>query len=195
MDAGYDCKRVLAPTRLSPDQVDRFEEISLDIAEAIGLKGLMDVEVILHNGQLKVLEIDARLPSQTPTSVYWSTGINMLELLAHVFSVSSESSVAKQKKRKKNNVPGRGVVYEHIRVSKGTVEVCGEHIMVEAGPLHLQADFFGADEALTNYVPGRDCWEATLIIAAAGRSQAKEKRDRVIETIQRDPGLREKLQS
>jgi pyrrolysine biosynthesis protein PylC len=198
MDAGYDCKRVLAPTRLSPDQVERFEGISLDIAEAIRLKGLMDVEVILHNGQLKVVEIDARLPSQTPTSVYWSTGINMLELLALIFSVppvSPVSPVAKQKKGKKNKVPGKGVVYEHIRVSHGTVDVCGEHIMVEAGPLHLLVDFFGADEALTNYVPGRDCWEATLIIAAAGRGEAKEKRDRVIETIQRGRGFRERVQS
>jgi pyrrolysine biosynthesis protein PylC len=195
MDAGYDCKRVLAPTRLPRDLVNQLENISLDIAEAIQLKGLMDVEVILHNGRLKVLEIDARLPSQTPTAVYRSTGINLLELLASVFSVPPVSPVAKQKKRKENNVPRKGVVYEHIRVSNQTVEVCGEHIMVEAGPLYLQADFFGADEALTNYAPGRNCWAATLIIAAADRGEAMEKRDRVIKKIQRNVGFREELQS
>ncbi|NIM17059.1 MAG: 3-methylornithine--L-lysine ligase PylC [Candidatus Aminicenantes bacterium] len=195
MDAGYDCKRVLAPTRLPSDQVNQFEKISLDIAEVIQLKGLMDVEVILHNGQLKVLEIDARLPSQTPTAVYWSTGINLLELLASVFSVPSVSPVAKQEKRWENEVPGKGVVYEHIRVSNETIEVCGEHIMKEAGPLHLQADFFGADEALTNYAPGRNCWAATLIVAAADRSEAIEKRNRVIEKIQRNVDIREELPS
>jgi pyrrolysine biosynthesis protein PylC len=195
MDAGYDCKRVLAPTRLPRDQVNQFENISLDIAEAIKLKGLMDVEVVLHNDRLKVLEIDARLPSQTPTAVYRSTGINMLELLASVFSVPSVSSAAKQKKGKENKLPGKGVVYEHIRVSNETIEECGEHIMKEAGPLHLQRDFFGADEALTNYAPGRNCWAATLIVAAADRSEAVEKRDRVIEKIKRNVGVKEELQS
>ena len=42
-------------------------------ADAIDLRGLMDVEVILNGGELKVLEIDARLPSQTPTAVFWSS--------------------------------------------------------------------------------------------------------------------------
>jgi pyrrolysine biosynthesis protein PylC len=79
MDAGYDCKRVIAPTELTSRQVGEFEEISVKIAEAIQLRGLMDVEVILHKGELKVLEIDARFPSQTPTAVYHSTGINMIE--------------------------------------------------------------------------------------------------------------------
>jgi|GEM_PF-91787 len=84
MDAGYDCKRVLAPTLLSPERVTQFKKISIKIAEAIQLNGLMDVEVILHNNELKVLEIDARLPSQTPTVVYWSSGCNILEFLALV---------------------------------------------------------------------------------------------------------------
>ena len=181
MDAGYDCKRVSAPTKLLPDQVAQFKKISLEIAEAIQLKGLMDVEVILHNGQLKVLEIDARLPSQTPTAVYHSTGCNMLSLLAQCFL----------EKEKEDNlfIKGvgesveRGVVYEHIKVSSDTIEVCGEHIMAHAGPLHLHSDFFGADEAITNYTPNRTDWVATLIITGADREEAWEKRNLIIEGI------------
>jgi pyrrolysine biosynthesis protein PylC len=81
MDAGYDCKRVLAPAGLALEKVREFEECAVKIAQALNLNGIMDVEVILHDDQLKVLEIDARLPSQTPTVVYKSTGINLMEVL------------------------------------------------------------------------------------------------------------------
>lgn len=154
MDAGYDCKRVKAPSEMSPGHINQFEQLSLEIAEAIALKGLMDVEAILHNGELKVLEIDARLPSQTPTAVYWSTGVNMLELLTGCF-IPLSPEVKTQKTRE--------IIYEHIMVSPGGIEVCGEHIMAGAGPLTLRGDFHGADEALTNYEPGKEEWVATLI--------------------------------
>ena len=85
MDADYDCKRVLAPTDLPDRLISKFEKLSLDLAAELGLKGLMDVEVIAHEDTLKVLEIDARLPSQTPSAVFWSTGLNMVEMLANLF--------------------------------------------------------------------------------------------------------------
>ncbi len=154
MDTGYDCKRVKAPTVLPEEQVTVFEQISLKIAEALSLKGLMDVEAILNNGELKVLEIDARLPSQTPTAVYWSTGINMLELLAACFIPYSPGY--------KTHEP-REIVYEHINVSNGGIEVCGEHIMTGAGPLTHRFNFHEADEALTNFRPNKKEWVATLI--------------------------------
>jgi pyrrolysine biosynthesis protein PylC len=184
MDAGYDCKRVLAPTQLSPGLVAQFEKISLEIAEAVRLRGLMDVEVILHNNELKVLEIDARLPSQTPTVVFWSTGCNILELLTKVF-VGVQGAVFSKRAPwpPEAKINEQGVVYEHIKVSPGAIEVCGEHIMARAGPLHLHKDFYGADEAITNYSRGRSGWAATLIITGAHRREAWEKRNRVIEEI------------
>lgn len=173
MDAVYDCKRVSAPTELLSEYVDQFKEISLQIAEAIQLRGLMDVEVILHNGQLKVLEIDARLPSQTPTVVYLSTGFNILNLPIPKFPDSQIQ------------FSQRGIIYEHIKVSPDILEICGEHIMAEAGLLHLQEGFFGADEAITNYITGRDEWVATLIIDGPDREKAWEKREQVINEIKK----------
>jgi pyrrolysine biosynthesis protein PylC len=159
-----------------------LEKISLKIAEALPLQGLMDVEVIVHNNQLKVLEIDARLPSQTPTVVYWSSGINMLELLGQCFSsVLSVSSMAK-KNRNSQQSEG-GVVYEHIRVTTEAIEVCGEHIMTDGGPLQLYTDFFGADEAITNYSPGQNPWVATLINSGLNLPEAWEKRHQIIKNI------------
>ncbi len=176
MDANYDCKRVLAPTDLTPDHITDFEKISRLIAEQIGLKGLMDVEVILHDDTLKVLEVDARLPSQTPTAVFWSTGINILELLAALFASNGILSTGGM------DVP-RGVVYEHISVTPNRLEVAGEHLMSGADALQIQKDFFGANEAITNYTPGRSKWVATLIVSEKSREMTWEKRNRVISDI------------
>ena len=183
MDADYDCKRVLAPTELSEKLAAEFEEISLVLAEAVRLRGVMDVEVIVHDGVPKVLEIDARLPSQTPTAVYWSTGVNIVEILAEVVLRGSLTESGSRMR------PPRGVVYEHIRVSRNALEVAGEHIMTSAGPLHIRRDFFGANEALTNYEPGRDEWVATLIVSGTDRQDAWDGRCHVIEEIRSWFGL------
>jgi len=181
MDSAYDCKRVLTPTTLSSDLTREFEKLSETIAGALNLKGLMDVEVILNNGKLKVLEIDARLPSQTPTAVFWSTGQNIVKMLGELFMLPDQPIPGK-----KNH---RGVVYEHIKISPNRIEVLGEHIISGADPLYVQPDFFGADEAITNFTTGRNSWVATLIISAPDRNQAWEKRNAVIKTISKKFGL------
>jgi pyrrolysine biosynthesis protein PylC len=176
MDEIYDCKRVLAPTDLSATIISDFERISISLAQDLKLKGLMDVEVILQKNTLKVLEIDARLPSQTPTAVYWSTGLNMVRMLGDLFLNKFNQN------RIKPNSP-RGVVYEHIHVSPGVIKVAGEHVMSGTDALSIRSDFFGADEAITNYAPDRDEWVATLIISADTRKTAWEKRNAVIADI------------
>lgn len=187
MDASYDCKRVGAPTELSARLAAEFEEISVAIAEAMALRGVMDVEAIVHDGVPKILEVDARLPSQTPTAVYWSTGLNIVEVLGELFLKGSlnDSHVRLGSARR----TPRGVIYEHIRVSGSMLEVVGEHIMTGAGPLHIRRDFFGADEVITNYEPGRDEWVATLISSGVDRQDAWDRRCRAIEEIRRWFGL------
>jgi pyrrolysine biosynthesis protein PylC len=182
VDSQYDCKRVLAPAGLSSTMNKKFKEIAITIADALNLNGIMDVEVISHNGTLKVLEIDARLPSQTPTVVNQSTGINMLELLYDVFVKGVIPTIPDVKYE-------RGVVYEHIKVSPGILEVSGEHIMANAHPLKLCEHFFGADEALTDFAPGRLPWVATLIITGNSRVEAWNRRCLVIEDIRDYFGL------
>ncbi len=178
MDPDYSCKRVLAPSTLPSDLIGLFEEMAVTLGEAVGLSGIMDVEAIHHGDQLKVLEIDARFPSQTPTAVYHSTGINMVERLARIFSDEDKSELDQVPTR-----PIRGSVLEHIRVRDGHLAVCGEQIMTEAGPLHLEANFFGADEALTNHAPGKDDWVATLMVTGSDLDGARDRRERVIREI------------
>lgn len=182
MDADYDCKRVTAPTELCPRLVAEFERIGLALAEAVDLQGLMDVEVILNGGRLNVLEIDARLPSQTPTAVFWSSGENLVQLLG-------EAACGRGTPAARASACTRAVVYEHVRVSPGRLEIGGEHLMAGADILRLHADFFGADEALTDYVPGRADWRATLIVTGRTRGEAWRRRCEVLSDVRRMFGL------
>ena len=178
VDQRFDCKRVSAPSDLPPELVADLENITLTIAEAVNLHGVMDLEVIYSAGEFKILEIDARLPSQTPTAVYWSTNCNMVELLGELFADSQDS-------RPPGGDSVRGVVYEHIHVSGDILNISGEGVMTQGGPLKLEEDFFGADEAITNYDSGRDQWVATLIFSETDRHQAWEKRNRSIAEMAR----------
>lgn len=175
MDQHYDCKRVLAPAILDDNLMKSFEQMGLTLARHLKLQGIMDVEVVLNRGELKVLEIDARLPSQTPTVVYQSTGINLVEILGQSFT--------KHRLQVGTTNKTSGVVYEHIQVAGNEIKVLGEHIMGQAGPLQLVKDFFGGDEAITDYSPGKMNWVATLINTGKTREEAWLKRCRVIEGI------------
>ncbi len=102
----------------------RFAAVSEHLALGLGLRGLMDVEVMVRDGEPLLLEIDARLPSQTPTAVYWSSGLNILEELWRTVAEGAPPSG--------EVVPRRACVYQHVRVRDGLAEVCGEHVMGSA---------------------------------------------------------------
>jgi pyrrolysine biosynthesis protein PylC len=176
VDQIFDCKRVIAPADLCEVLKDRFDEIAVTVAENINLKGIMDIEVILHKNELKVLEIDARLPSQTPTAVLKSAGINMLELLYDIFNRGIIPVIPLI-------VNEKAVIYEHIKVSPESLEVSGEHIISEARALRYQTDFFGADEALTDFESDNRNWVATLILSAKTKEEVVRKHSRVLDTI------------
>ncbi len=182
MDAIYDCKRVRAPSRLPADLQERFRAIAQTLAASLKLRGIMDVEVVLHDGELKVLEIDARFPSQTPAAVYWSSGINLLDALG--------AATLEQGWRGTLRPPAdRAVIYEHIVVGDGSVRVAGEHVMAGAGSLTVRSGFWGADEAITDYRPGVSGWVATMIYVAASGEEAWAKRSRAMERLGQELGL------
>jgi len=202
-DAAYDCKRVVAPVgesgaggprparpdgacdweaAVAPGVLDALDAAGVCIAEGLGLNGLMDVEVMVSGAQAKLLEIDARLPSQTPTAVFWSSGLNIVELLAETARAGAPPVV--------DRTVARACVYQHVRAARGMLEVLGEHVMGGAGPLRLIPGFFGADEALTDYAPGRAEWAATLIVAAESAREARARAAAVVAELARCEGLR-----
>jgi pyrrolysine biosynthesis protein PylC len=184
VDATFDCKRVVAPAGLSDALERRFDELAIAAAEAVNLKGIMDIEVILYKDELKILEIDARLPSQTPTVVLKSIGINMLEHLYDIFNRRITPVIPPV-------VNERPVIYEHIRVSPDTIEISGEHIIREARFLRYHTDFFGADEALTDFDSDHRNWVATLILTGDTIQEVVQKHYHILETIRVTFGLRE----
>lgn len=183
MDEVYDCKRVLAPAELPAARETEFAQLAVALARQLNLNGIMDVEVIDHGGTFKVLEIDARLPSQTLTAVYHSSGINVLEKLWAGLEPDLEQGYFIK--------PRQAVIYEHIRVTPARLEVGGEHIMADVGPLVLMPGFFGAQEALTNYQPGQREWVATLIITGADCQEVWQKRSQIISAIMEQCGIKE----
>ena len=176
MDRDYDCKRVLSRPDLEASLRLRLEEETFAPAEAVRLHGIMDVEVIESGGDLKILEIDARIPSQTPIAVYHATGVNMMSELAEIFAGGNPAAP-------RSCARERFVALEHIRVEGNRARVLGEHILSEAEPLTVEKDFCGADEALTDYAPGKENWTATLISAAESREELARKRARIPEEI------------
>jgi len=201
-DASYDCKRVVAPVgedgagspaaagaggacewerALAPGALAAFAETGARLAAGLGLSGLMDVEAMARGSVPKVLEIDARLPSQTPTAVLWSSGVNLLELLERMVRTGTPPAVVP--------IPRRACVYQHVHASRGELAIVGEHVMGGAGPLQLVEGFYGADEALTDYVPGAAAWSATLIVAAATAALARERANEAVAMLAADQRL------
>ena len=169
MDKVYDCKKVTAPCPITKEQEEGFRRIAVRLAELVKLKGIMDVEVIDDNGEFKVLEIDARIPSQTPTVVYHTTGVNFVKELKELFC--DGKLTAKEPNRKKF------CSYEHFLIRPGKVTEHGEHIMSECGPLTLRENFFGADEVISDFVREGLTWRGTFINRADTEEELEEKRE------------------
>lgn len=180
MDAGYDCKRVLSTPDLPKDLERNFQDIAIKLGNMVQLNGIMDVEVIYDRGVLKVLEIDARMPSQTPTAVYHATGANYVEELYRLFCGGFEDLP-------QDITPGY-VSYEHIKVEKGQVSVLGEHIMTQGTLLRQIPGFLGTVDAITDWQPGKEEWVATLIYRADSAAALAEQRRQMFASLAKVQG-------
>lgn len=177
-DNEYDAKRIIAPADITKEQTEQFLHMAQKLAKQLKIKGIFDIEVICHNGTLKLLEIDARLPSQTPVSVYHSTGINMIKLLVElqlgIFRGIEKSEYSKV------------CFYQQIRVQKGQIDVLGERIMKECSNLKELDGFYGADKAITDYAQGKEEWRAIVIVTGDTVIEAHRKFFSCIHRIKRD---------
>lgn len=176
-DGAYDCKRVLAGPDIGKTVVEAFYALGERIVKALNLSGIMDIEVIDHNGELKVLEIDARLPSQTPSAVYHSSGANIVELLAEYW-INGRLPLRQRVSGKR-----RAVIYEHLRFHEGVLEVSGEHVLARAQGLKVYHDKFSADVLIANFEESPVDWVATAIFIEETEPQAWEIRNRAMRII------------
>ena len=154
MAEDYDCKKVTAPCAISAKQKKEFGRLAQKLAELLCLHGIMDIEVIDDGEAFKVLEIDARIPSQTPTVVYHSTGMNFVSELHDLFCEGTF--------RKPYDGKERFCSFEHYLFEPADGQTAGayqftehgEHIMSQGGPLSLRSDYLGADEVLSDIPDG-----------------------------------------
>lgn len=181
MDEVYDCKMVTAPCAISQSKKERFSEIAKTLAAAVGLHGIMDVEVIDHEGELKVLELDARIPSQTPIAVLHCSGINLLSELADIVLLGGFTD--EQPKRQ------RHTAVEHYLVDRTGVFWKGEHMMTESRPLMYRENFFGADEVVSDYNGSNITWRGEFINSAETEDGLKQKRFEMLRKL--NEGMRE----
>ncbi|MDK2891649.1 3-methylornithine--L-lysine ligase PylC [Methanohalophilus sp.] len=117
IDDVYDCYKV---TPMNTDE--EFRDISYRLASNLNLKGIMDVEAIASPSGIRVIEIDARFPSQTPTVVYHSSGINLLTWLMDAFCAKVPDVKPQILKH---------CIYEHLMVNGKSLRPTGEHLFSE----------------------------------------------------------------
>jgi len=177
-DETYGCKRVYAPVKIPSSVEERMKWVGNEISSKLGLNGLTDVQALLKRWGPVVNEINARLPSQTPTVVYHSTKVNMAELLVRLFLEERQLPI-------RFDQPQEAVVYEHVKVFGRELRVQGEHIMANATGLRLKKDFLGANETITNLELGAQAPNrvATLIVKAQNLVSASKKMKGAIRTI------------
>lgn len=170
VDSNYDCNCVLAPAPVMAIHSEMSSYL-LTIAEALELHGVMDMEAISSPEGLRVLEIDARFPSQTPIAIWMSTGINLVEYLAACF-ISYTPAIAKNR-----SLPS---AYMHVSRKNGIFFFPGEHSLDR--PLytvHLPAGV----EILVCRGDAADDWNAVLLLSGKTWSELQQSFLQVIDTL------------
>lgn len=182
LDEDFDCKMVTSPPeRLNFDE-EALRDAGIEIARSLRLHGIMDVEAIVDKGAPKVIEIDARIPSQTPSAVYHSHGINMVEALAELFVHGRMPSPPR--------APKRHAIYEHLLIENGVVRSKGEGMMAGFARMKVVEGLFGSDEMITSYGPEKTRWAATVICTGSTPSEARRKRQACLREIMEVNGLK-----
>ncbi|WP_309493521.1 3-methylornithine--L-lysine ligase PylC [Candidatus Hecatella orcuttiae] len=182
-DRTFGCKRVVAPCRLDSFLEEEIFEMGRRMAEGLNLSGLTDVQLILGPQGIRVIEMNARLPSQTPTVVYHSTGVNMVELLCSLFTQGNLRPV---------KIPDqKAVIYQHVKIEGKQLTVTGEHSLSDAEGLRFEKNFMGADEAVTNLNPEGEAegCVATLITVSRRLRDAKKKMEKSVNSLRHRYGL------
>jgi len=182
LDADYDCRMVRCPLEgVDAALEDDFGKMARKLAEGMHLRGIMDVEAIVKDGVPKVLEIDARIPSQTPAAVYHATGVNLVERLVEALVDGHLRGVGAGTRR--------AAVYEHLAVDGRSIRSCGEGTFAEVRRPRIERGLFGSDEMITDHAPGKESWRATMICSGPTPEKAWEKRTGCLREIVRSNGL------
>ncbi|MDN5356932.1 MAG: 3-methylornithine--L-lysine ligase PylC [Candidatus Methanomethylophilaceae archaeon] len=174
LDRKYDCKMVRCnPNIISHEEDEMFRDVCRKTAELMHLKALMDMEAIDTPRGLRVLEIDARIPSQTPAAIDAGSGINLLKELVDCAMGRAPSGKDAR----------RAGVYEHYVFRNGILSTSGEKEFGHIRNPRICAGLFGSDRMITDYEPGKAEWHATVITEGRDEADADRKRMAVRERM------------
>jgi pyrrolysine biosynthesis protein PylC len=185
MDSDFDCRGVISPALISKSLADDFHRMTVDLAKSLNLKGIMDAEIIDSPKGPVFLEIDARLPSQTPLAVYLSSGVNLLSRLVSAYVKIPQGDSPKESETLEEQTRA---ILEHLSVKDGKISLMGEHRIAEARPLSLTDDFFGAYAALTDRRGKNEPFCATVMLKASSDAELRKKRTDLYLNLSRELG-------
>lgn len=175
LSSDFDSSMVLCPSSLDPERKKTLIDAAITLAEKIQLKGIMSIEAIEDDGILKIIEIHNLFPTQTPVTVLYSTGINMLVEFLKVFA--DERMMEKLDKIvNEEYVNKKYVAHKNFQFLNQTPTFLGEGEMDKAGSLKLMVDFFGTDYAITDYIDDDHEWQAAFINIADTIEKLTQKR-------------------
>ena len=178
-DESYGCKRVIAPCPLGDAIAEGNFSLGKKLVKGLKLTGLTDLQTVARGESVEVIEANARLPSQTPTAVYFSTGVNMVKDL---FSLFQNGEAPKFQPSRED-----AVIYQHVQMVDHRLKVVAEHHISEASSLRVEKGFYGLEEAITNFgEESRNLSIATLIARDNTLEKAKEMMEAAIEQISED---------
>lgn len=175
VDDGYDCNSVTVRRDVDEVADERIRGLAVDIAEMISLKGIMDLEVILCDGQVKILEIDARFPSQTPIVVFHASGMNYIKELFDIIVKGDFQDTQRD--------AGLYGTLIHYLIDQGSYASLGEHIMVEGDPLEYTYDITDHATVLSDHMSNKDIWRCTFIYAAKTSEELASKEEGILNDL------------
>ncbi len=174
MDEVFDCRGVIAPVKEQKIESLVQAEI-LKLAERLQLHGIMDIEVAADEDGIRVFEIDARFPSQTPLTVYYSTGVNLLEYFVASFLAYTPQALMKKKVQYAS--------YFHVAREGEKLFYPGEHSLTLFGPLQLIRSVNGAEEVLIGGSLEEKKWSAVLFLTAESKKELEEKKEAALQQL------------
>ena len=180
VDSGYDCYSIEIPDNVNEKIQKQIEDLAVEAAGLIKLRGIMDLEVIVREDDIYILEIDARFPSQTPISVYHSSGVNYVKELYDLFIGSGDK--IEDYGENKHSKPELGKKYSkliHYLVTDNRFAPLGEHIMVEGGVLDYTSGITDEAIAITDYTGREDVWRSTFIYSADSKQELIKKSEKI----------------
>ena len=171
----FDCHRIVAPAAVAQSDMPAIRRLADDIGRGLQMRGIFDIEFVIREGVPYVLEIDARMPSQTPIAIYYATGTNLV--------VEAVRAFCHIRGLPETRVQGKDAcsILQHVSIENGRARLVGECHLGDAPALVRADGLFGADVALASYSDDHVVRYATLITCGDDAASTEQRMQAVLD--------------